>query len=114
MANFWQRLFGSNAATASTYNTVSPLASLQVDMHSHLLPGLDDGAETVADSLELLRELRTLGFRKLIMTPHIMGDFYKNTPEGIRAALAELQAATIAAGLDDMTLECAAEYYLDE
>jgi protein-tyrosine phosphatase len=114
MANFWQRLFGSSAATDSIYNTVSPLASLQVDMHSHLLPGLDDGAETVADSLELLRELRMLGFRKLIMTPHIMGDFYKNTPEGIRAALAELQAATIAAGLDDMTLECAAEYYLDE
>ena len=114
MASFWQRLFGSGTANDSTSSIVSPLASLQVDMHSHLLPGLDDGAETVADSLNLLRELRTLGFRKLIMTPHVMGDFYKNTPEGIRAALAELQAATITAGLADMTLECAAEYYLDE
>jgi protein-tyrosine phosphatase len=114
MASFWQRLFGSGAATESISSIVSPLATLQVDMHSHLLPGLDDGAETVADSLNLLRELRALGFRKLIMTPHVMGDFYKNTPEGIRAALAELQAATTAAGLGDMTLECAAEYYLDE
>jgi protein-tyrosine phosphatase len=114
MASFWQRLFGSSDTTDSTFNIVSPLASLQVDMHSHLLPGLDDGAETVEDSLNLLRELRTLGFRKLIMTPHVMGDFYKNTPEGIRAALAELKTAAIDAGLDDMTLECAAEYYLDE
>jgi len=113
MAGFWQRLFGS-ATTDTSADIISPLASLQVDMHSHLLPGLDDGAETVADSLNLLRELRTLGFRKLVMTPHVMGDFYKNTPEGIRAALAELQAAASAAGLGDMTLECAAEYYLDE
>ncbi len=83
-------------------------------MHSHLLPGLDDGAETVAQSLELLRELRELGFRKLVMTPHIMGDFYKNTPEGIRTALAELRTAAQEAGLGDVILECAAEYYLDE
>ena len=92
----------------------APLGSLHTDMHSHLLPGLDDGAETVAHSLELLRELRELGFKKLIMTPHVMGDFYKNTPEGIRAALAELQAAAAEAGLGDVQLECAAEYYLDE
>lgn len=83
-------------------------------MHSHLLPGLDDGAETVAHSLDLLRELRALGYRKLIMTPHVMGDFYKNTPEGIRAALAELRTAAEAASLGDVELECAAEYYLDE
>ena len=91
-----------------------PLGSLHTDMHSHLLPGLDDGAETMAHSLELLRELRDLGFKKLIMTPHVMGDFYKNTPEGIRAALTELRAAAAAAGLADVQLECAAEYYLDE
>ena len=83
-------------------------------MHSHLLPGLDDGAETVEHSLDLLRALRELGFRKLIMTPHIMGDFYKNTPESIRAALEQLRAAAAAADLGDVELDCAAEYYLDE
>lgn len=117
MASFWQRIFGDDQAAGSAATAPllgPPLAMLGTDMHSHLLPGLDDGAETVEHSLELLRELRALGFRKLIMTPHIMGDFYKNTPEGIRAALAVLRTAAEAAGLGDMALDCAAEYYLDE
>ncbi|WP_233454843.1 tyrosine-protein phosphatase [Hymenobacter negativus] len=111
MASLWQRLFGG--ATSAPVATAS-LAALAVDMHSHLLPGLDDGAETVEHSLDLLRALRGLGYRKLVMTPHIMGDFYKNTPEGIRAALKRLREAAAAAGLHDVALECAAEYYLDE
>ena len=111
MSSLWQRLFGGAATTPAAVPT---LAWLGADMHSHLLPGLDDGAETVEHSLDLLRALRELGFRKLIMTPHIMGDFYKNTPEGIRAALAQLRTAAAAAGLGDVELDCAAEYYLDE
>ncbi|GAA3924033.1 tyrosine-protein phosphatase [Hymenobacter algoricola] len=112
MASFFQKIFGRSAA-AQAAEAVS-LATLGVDMHSHLLPGLDDGAETVEQSVELVRAMHTLGYRKLIMTPHIMGDFYKNTPTGIRAALAQLRAAAAAAGLHDMELDCAAEYYLDE
>lgn len=113
--NIWKQLFGSkdNAASDGLSAALS-LGTLGADMHSHLLPGLDDGAETLAHSLDLLRELRALGFRKLVMTPHVMGDFYKNTPEGIRAALALLQVAAAEAGLADVALECAAEYYLDE
>jgi protein-tyrosine phosphatase len=116
MASFWQRLFGggANAASAATVSVPATLAILGTDMHSHLLPGLDDGAETVAHSLDLLRALRALGYRKLVMTPHVMGDFYKNTPEGIRAALELLRAEASAVGLGDVALECAAEYYLDE
>ncbi|WP_255478578.1 tyrosine-protein phosphatase [Rufibacter sp. XAAS-G3-1] len=82
-------------------------------MHSHLLPGLDDGAVTLEESMQLLEALQALGFRKLCMTPHIMGDFYKNTPETIRAKLQEVQGAATARGFE-MELSCAAEYYLDE
>ena len=115
MASLWQKLFGGAAAsTEPAAPPVAALAALGADMHSHLLPGLDDGAETVEHSLDLLRALRELGFRKLIMTPHIMGDFYKNTPEGIRAALQLLREAAASAGLGDVELDCAAEYYLDE
>jgi protein-tyrosine phosphatase len=116
MATLWQRLFGgaSSSVPPAAVVTSRVLAALGTDMHSHVLPGLDDGAETVEHSLDLLRALRALGYRKLIMTPHIMGDFYKNTPEGIRAALQLLRDAAAAAGLGDVALECAAEYYLDE
>jgi tyrosine-protein phosphatase YwqE len=116
MATLWQRLFGgaSSSAAPATQVPSQALAALGVDMHSHLLPGLDDGAETVEHSLGLLRALRELGYRKLIMTPHIMGDFYKNTPEGVRAALQLLREAAVTAGLGDVELDCAAEYYLDE
>ena len=111
MASLWQRL---TSAAAPAPVAPRKLAALGADMHSHLLPGLDDGAETLAHSLDLLRALRDLGFRKLILTPHIMGDFYKNTPESIRAALRLLREAAAEADLDDMQLDCAAEYYLDE
>ena len=108
--SFLQKLFGREASAS----VLPSLGVLGADMHSHLLPGLDDGAETLEQSVDLLRELRELGYRKLIMTPHIMGDFYRNTPEGIRGALAVLQQAANTAGLGDVELACAAEYYLDE
>jgi protein-tyrosine phosphatase len=84
-----------------------------VDMHSHLLPGLDDGSESVEDSIILIKEFVALGYTKLICTPHIMGDFYKNTPESISDKLIKLQGAVKDAGID-IRLEAAAEYYLDE
>lgn len=107
--SFFQKLFGRAAAPETP-----SLAVLGVDMHSHLLPGLDDGAETLEQSLDLLRGLRELGYHKLVLTPHVMGDFYRNTPEGIRNSLAVLRQAAAQAGLGDVQLECAAEYYLDE
>jgi tyrosine-protein phosphatase YwqE len=110
MASFFQKLFGLGSAPVAA----ASLAELRADMHSHLLPGLDDGAETLEQSVELLRIMYGLGYRKLVMTPHIMGDFYRNTPEGVRGALAQVQAAATAAGFDDLELSCAAEYYLDE
>ena len=57
--------------------------------------------------------MKSLGYHKLIMTPHIMSDFYRNTPEGIRASLKLLQDAVKEAGIE-MELACAAEHYLDE
>jgi tyrosine-protein phosphatase YwqE len=85
----------------------------KVDMHSHILPGLDDGAETMEQCLELIRAFKSLGYQKLIATPHIMGDFYKNTPENVLAQLEAVRAAVKQAGID-IRIDAAAEYYLDE
>lgn len=87
--------------------------ALGTDMHSHLIPGIDDGAKTIDDSLMLIRELKALGFRKLITTPHIMSDYFRNTPGTILAGLQDVRNAVDEAGLD-MLIEAAAEYYIDD
>jgi protein-tyrosine phosphatase len=83
------------------------------DMHSHIIPGIDDGAQTIEDSMVIVRGLYDLGFRKLITTPHIMSDYYKNTPENIHEGLEKVRKAIAQEGLN-ITIDAAAEYYLDE
>jgi protein-tyrosine phosphatase len=86
---------------------------LNADMHSHLLPGIDDGAEDMENSLELIRGMRSLGYKKLITTPHVMWDMYKNSHEIIREKLKLVQDAVKEAGID-VEIHAAAEYFLDE
>lgn len=88
-------------------------AFLGTDMHSHLLPGIDDGAKDLDDSLSLITQLRDMGYRHLITTPHIMADLYPNTPGIIREKLEEVRAAVKAAGIN-ITIDAAAEYLMDE
>lgn len=86
---------------------------LKVDMHSHLLPGIDDGSESMEESIALIKTYADLGFKKLITTPHIMGDFFRNTPEIINGKLQEVKKRLEIEGIK-IELEAAAEYYLDE
>ncbi|AKP50795.1 tyrosine-protein phosphatase [Cyclobacterium amurskyense] len=89
------------------------LSWVETDMHSHLIPGIDDGSQKMEESIELITRLSGYGFKKLIITPHIMSEFFKNTPEIINAGLEKLKLAVKEAGID-IELEAAAEYYLDE
>lgn len=82
-------------------------------MHSHLLPGIDDGAPELENSLELAQGMVDMGYKKLVFTPHIMGDFYRNTPSIIHEKLAILREA-LAENNIELKTEAAAEYYLDE
>ncbi|TMI73087.1 MAG: histidinol phosphatase [Bacteroidetes bacterium] len=86
---------------------------LNADMHSHLLPGIDDGAEDLENSLELIRGMNALGYKKLITTPHVLWDMYKNTHEIILEKLAVVKEAVKNAGMD-VEIHAAAEYFLDE
>ncbi|MCS6821526.1 MAG: capsular biosynthesis protein [Microscillaceae bacterium] len=87
-------------------------AFITTDVHSHLLPGIDDGSKTLEESLTLIKNLQALGYKKVITTPHVMGDAYRNTPEVILGKLAELRAY-LAENQTDIEIEAAAEYYLD-
>lgn len=95
---------------------ILPPASVKeliTDVHSHLIPGIDDGSKDMEDSIAMLKNFYAMGYRKIITTPHVMSDFYKNTPEiilgGLENVKAELKKQQI-----DLQLEAAAEYYLDE
>lgn len=50
-----------------------------VDIHSHLLPGIDDGATSIEDTTKLIEGLTTFGFKKFITTPHVLGEVWNNT-----------------------------------
>src|SRR5690349_2914514 len=102
-------LFGKKKETG----TEKVYSLLKADMHSHLLPGIDDGSPDMKTSLELIRGMKALGYSKLITTPHIMGDMYRNSRELIEAKLAELKSAAENEGIE-IALHAAAEYFLDD
>ena len=83
------------------------------DMHAHLLPGIDDGAKDIEDSVQLIKGLKELGYKKLVATPHVMWDMYRNTPAIIQERLALVQKALREENID-IELHAAAEYFLDE
>ena len=89
------------------------LKSLKTDMHSHLLPGLDDGVSDMDEALLLADRMQQLGYEKLITTPHIMADLYPNRPEQIQQGARRVNEALRLKGLE-IRIEAAAEYLLDE
>jgi|SRR5690606_15233582 len=100
---------------SSKTEEVTPLdlSWMAVDMHSHLIPGIDDGSKSLDESLALIRRMEGYGLRKLIITPHIMTEFFRNTPEIIQSGLEELKLAVKNENIN-IELDAAAEYYLDE
>jgi protein-tyrosine phosphatase len=93
--------------------SVTDLSWLRADMHSHLVPGIDDGSPDVATSLELIRGLMQLGYKKIVTTPHILWEVYPNTAESIQSGLEEVREAAAREGLD-VELSAAAEYFIDD
>jgi len=82
-------------------------------MHSHLIPGIDDGVPDVETSLRLIRGLVELGYKKLITTPHVNGDSFKNTPEIIHGGRDLVREEISRQGLA-VEFQAAAEYLIDD
>jgi len=85
-----------------------------VDIHNHILPGIDDGAKTVKESVELIRGFGELGITNLVATPHIMNNLYQNTKETITASMDLLTNELITNDLKDISIEAAAEHMIDD
>lgn len=80
-----------------------------VDIHSHILPGIDDGAKDVTQSLELIKEMKKLGFSKIIGTPHTYPGLYENSIESIKGAYKKVKEK----GIKDIDIDFSSEYMLD-
>ena len=84
---------------------------MKIDIHSHILPGIDDGAKTLEESVQLVTEMDGWGFERLTCTPHITKKF-RNTPEIIQEKFDILNNALSANGLS-IDLRMSAEYRLN-
>lgn len=89
------------------------LSWIGTDMHSHLLPDIDDGAADMTTSLHLIKELTDLGYKKIITTPHILWEMYPNTREIIEQGQTRVQSE-LAAINSQVGFRAAAEYFIDE
>jgi protein-tyrosine phosphatase len=107
MIKFLSGLFNKKEEEAAA------VGGIRVDMHSHLLPGIDDGVEDLEQSFQTIQSLAALGYQKLITTPHVMGGVYNNNAELILSKRNEVRTYIASKGLN-IQLEASAEYFLDE
>lgn len=87
----------------------SDFSSIGVDMHSHLTPGVDDGAKDVQNSLSLISGLKELGFSHLYTTPHTLGDIHPNTSLTLQKGFSLLDGQLP----EGIQMNLSSEYYLD-
>lgn len=85
-----------------------------IDIHNHILPGIDDGAQTVADSINLIKGFSEFGVYDFVATPHIIHNYHDNTPKTIHDALQLLNTQLARKGLRHVTVEAAAEHMIDD
>lgn len=109
--SFLKKIFGKESLDAKD---TSPFENpVKVEFHSHLIFGVDDGCEIEEQSVELLKGFAAAGMRKVITTPHVMSDFYKNSKENVYPIRDQLRKRLAEEGIT-MELEAAAEYMIDD
>lgn len=88
-------------------------SELTVDVHAHILPQLDDGPVDIEQSIEIIKEMYAMGYRKIVATPHVMTGYYNNTSEDILQSLNALKNVLKQRNIP-IELQAAAEYYLED
>ena len=85
-----------------------------VDIHNHILPGIDDGAQNLEESLAMIRAFGELGINRFIATPHMFPALYPNTPKTINASRQHLMEGLMDEGSTSVSVEAAAEHMIDD
>ena len=86
---------------------------LLTDVHSHILPGVDDGSPDLEHSLGILTALHDLGLRRFTLTPHVSRSMFPNQAPDLRERFAAF-LGQLPAGLSDCKFHLASEYMIDE
>ena len=110
----WRYVNMFNLFKKTTPNPLPDFAALGTDLHSHLLPGIDDGAPDIETTKTLIKALANLGFKRLITTPHVMSDFYPNTRDVILKKRDEVLQVIENENIVLDEFDAAAEYFIDE
>ncbi len=84
-----------------------------VDLHCHWVAGIDDGAKTVADGIELLRRLRAVGFDLVVATPHMRPGMFDNDRRALEHAFAAM-CPYLAGQADLPDIHLSSEHFLDD
>ena len=85
-----------------------------VDIHNHILPGIDDGAKTVDESIALIKGFSEFGVTNFIATPHIIHNYYPNSPESIGSSLMILKNELLKRDMKAVSIRAAAEHMIDD
>jgi tyrosine-protein phosphatase YwqE len=83
------------------------------DIHSHLLPGLDDGAQTIKETQSMVEQLKTIGFAKCIVTPHTLPEVWENTTDGIQTTFIETRKK-LKEPYNEILFRAASEYMIND
>lgn len=86
---------------------------INTDIHSHVLPGIDDGAPTPEDGADIVEALAELGISRMLVTPHVTNEVFPNTTDTIDKALAALRGQLDARNAT-MQIIPSAEYRIDD
>jgi protein-tyrosine phosphatase len=104
--NILKKLLGGNGLRDFDFSRIGK------DMHSHLIPGIDDGSPDMESTLAMLNRFQELGYSKIITTPHIKTGMFDNTSDMIRNGAIEVKKAMKEKGLH-LDFEVGAEYFFD-
>ncbi|MFO7895998.1 MAG: CpsB/CapC family capsule biosynthesis tyrosine phosphatase [Candidatus Cloacimonadales bacterium] len=85
---------------------------MMIDIHTHILPAIDDGSQDMRQSLDQLKLMSKAGVSAVVLTPHYISNYYQNDPSKIAAATQKLAAAAEKANIP-ITLHQGAEILLD-
>jgi len=106
--SLFSKIFKSAPMLAPIY-----LSVFKSDIHSHLIPGIDDGSPNMETSIKMVKKFVDLGYEKIVTTPHVMCDYYQNTPDKILKGLDQLREELHKQNVK-IDISAAAEYNLDD